>query len=123
MTFTIGKEKFKAKLGAGFAGNKAQYTDAQLNANGQHKLDTQPMLPSITCTKDQGAGDPKPCESRFPDACDRTKDPTGGGCCVPCGGLAPILPVTGLSLDVRPPTGFFAQAQPTDHHVHDLNIC
>ena len=61
------------------------------------------MLPSITCTKDQGAGDPKPCESRFPDACDRTKNPTGGGCCVPCGGLAPILPVTGLSLDVRPP--------------------
>jgi hypothetical protein len=87
-------------VGAGFAGNKAQYTDSQVNGNGQHKLDTLPMLPSITCDKAQGAAAPKPCESRFPAACDRSKNPTGGGCCVSCGNLASILPVTGLSLDI-----------------------
>ena len=93
-------DPFHLTVGAGFAGNKAQYTDAQINANGQHKLDTLPMLPSIACTAAQGAAAPKPCESRFPTACDRSKNPTGGGCCISCGGLSSILPVTGLSLDI-----------------------
>ena len=48
-------DPYHLTVGAGFAGNKAQYTDAQLLAGGQKKLDTLPMLPSITCTKDQGA--------------------------------------------------------------------
>lgn len=93
-------DPFHLSVGAGFAGNKAQYTDSQIIGNGQRKLDTSPMLPSITCTKAQGAQPPKPCEARFPAACDRTKNPTGGGCCIDCGDLAPITPVTGLSLDI-----------------------
>jgi hypothetical protein len=93
-------DPYHLTVGAGFAGNKAQYTDAQINGNGQHKLDTLPMLPPITCDKAQGAAAPKPCESRFPAACDRSKNPTGGGCCISCGGLSSILPVTGLSLDI-----------------------
>jgi hypothetical protein len=72
-------DPYHLTVGAGFAGNKAQYTDAQINANGQHKLDSLPMLPPITCTKAQGAADPKPCESRFPAACDRNKNPAGSG--------------------------------------------
>lgn len=93
-------DPFHLVVGAGFAGNKAQYTDAQILANGQHTLDTLPMLPSITCTTAQGAQPPKPCESRYPEACDRTKNPTGGGCCINCGDLNQIMPVTGLSLDI-----------------------
>ena len=93
-------DPYHLTVGAGFAGNKAQYTDAQIHGHGQQKLDTVPMLPSITCTKAQGAADPKACESRFPAACDRQKNPTGSGCCVSCGGLGSIMPVTGLSLDI-----------------------
>lgn len=93
-------DPFHLSVGAGFAGNKQQYTDSQIIGNDQHKLDTLPMLPSIACTTAQGAQPPKPCESRFPAACDRTKNPAGGGCCIPCGDLASIKPVTGLSLDI-----------------------
>ena len=93
-------DPFHLVVGAGFAGNKAQYTDLQILDRGQHALDTLPMLPSITCTSAQGAQLPKPCESRFPEACNRTKNPTGGGCCIDCGDLDAIKPVTGLSLDI-----------------------
>lgn len=83
-----------------------QYTDSQISADGQHKLDTLPMLPSITCTAAQGAHPPTPCSPQDKDACDRTKNPTGlrrpghDGCCIDCGDLATIKPVTGLSLDL-----------------------
>jgi hypothetical protein len=62
------------------------------------------MLPSITGTASQGAQPPTPCEttdSKHKDACNRTKNPTGEGCCcIECGDLATIKPVTGLSLDI-----------------------
>ena len=89
-----------------FARNKVQYTDSQISADGQHKLDTLPMLPSITCTAAQGAHSPTPCNPQDRDACDRAKNPTGlpsaghDGCCIDCGDLATIKPVTGLSLDL-----------------------
>ena len=93
-------DPFHLTVGAGFAGNKAKYEDISTNSNGQHSLDKLPMLPSITCTKAQGAHPPKPCESRYATACDRQKNPSGGGCCVACGELQSITPVTALSLDI-----------------------
>ena len=96
-------DPFHLTVGAGFARNKGQYTDSQISADGQLKLDTLPMLPSITCTAAQGAQPPTPCEtkdSKDKDACDRTKNPTGEGCCIECGDLDTIKPVTGLSLDI-----------------------
>jgi hypothetical protein len=93
-------DPYHLTVGAGFGGDKARYTDAQINKNGQKNLDTLPMLPSITCTKAQGAAEPKPCEARYVGACNRTTNPSGGGCCVDCGDLGRILPVTGLSLDI-----------------------
>ena len=98
-------DPYHITVGAGFAANKAQYTDSAHNPACPaeycgHAMDELPKLPSITCTAAQGAGQPKPCEARYADACDRGKNPSGRGCCVSCGPLSKIIPVTALSLDV-----------------------
>ena len=99
-------DPYHLTVGAGFAGNKPQYTDNTFNPPCPaeycgHAMDEAPMLPSFDCSTAQGADKPKPCAARYKNACDVSAvNHTGGGCCVSCGTLNSLIPKTALSLDI-----------------------